>query len=149
MTGPLAGLRVIELCDELGQLAGKLLADMGAEVIKVEPPSGSTARAVGPFVDDIPGLNRSLNFWYHNTNKRSAVLDLESEAGAAAWKALVSKADIIIEDRPPGVLDRLGLGHRSLLPGGARGGAVAIEERGQDALDCVVARRVVALVAMA
>lgn len=125
MTGPLAGLRVIELCDELGQLAGKLLADMGADVVKVEPPTGSTARGVGPFVDDIPGPNRSLNFWYHNTNKRSVVLDLESEPGAAAWKALVANADIVIEDRPPGALDRLGLGHRSLLPDGAPGGAVA------------------------
>jgi len=117
VTGPLAGLRVIELCDELGQLAGKLLADMGADVIKVEPPAGSTARAIGPFVDDIPGPNRSLNFWYHNTNKRSVILDLESEAGAAAWKALVSTADIVIEDQSPGALDRLGLGHRSLLRG--------------------------------
>ncbi len=63
MSGPLAGVRVVELCDELGQLAGKLLADMGAEVIKVEPPGGSPARAIGPFVRDIPGPNRSLNFW--------------------------------------------------------------------------------------
>lgn len=126
MSGPLAGLRIIELCDEPGQLAGKLLADMGADVIKVEPPSGSTARAVGPFVDDIPGPNRSLNFWYHNTNKRSVVLDLETGAGASAWKALVSNADIVIEDRPPGDLDGLGLGHRSLLStGGARDGAAA------------------------
>ena len=126
MSGPLAGLRVIELCDQLGQLAGKLLADMGADVIKVEPPGGSTARAVGPFVDDIPGPNRSLNFWYHNTNKRSVVLDLEAATGAAAWKALVTTADIVIEDRPPGALDRLGLGHHSLLStGGARGGAAA------------------------
>ncbi len=115
MSGPLTGLRVIELCDELGQLAGKLLADMGADVIKVEPPEGSAARRVGPFVDDVPGANRSLNFWYHNTNKRSVVLDLDSPAGGAAWKALVAAADIVIEDRPPGALDRLGLGHRSLL----------------------------------
>lgn len=83
MSGPLAGLRVIELCDELGQLAGKLLADMGADVIKVEPPGGSPARAIGPFVKDIPGPNRSLNFWYHNTNKRSVVLDVEEEIGRA------------------------------------------------------------------
>jgi len=118
VSGPLAGLRVIELCDELGQLAGKLLADMGADVIKVEPPAGSAARSVGPFVDDTPGPNRSLNFWYHNTNKRSVVLDLETEPGASAWKSLVATADIVIEDRSPGALDRLGLGHRSLLPGG-------------------------------
>lgn len=115
MSGPLAGLRIIELCDELGQLVGKLLADMGADVIKVEPPEGSAARRLGPFVDDVPGANRSLNFWYHNTNKRSVVLDLDSPAGGAAWKALVAAADIVIEDRAPGALDRLGLGHRSPL----------------------------------
>jgi len=123
VSGPLAGLRVIELCDQLGQLAGKLLADMGADVIKVEPPGGSTARAVGPFVDDIPGPNRSLNFWYHNTNKRSVVLDLQATAGAAAWRALVASADIVIEDRSPGALDQLGLGYLTLLsPGGAAAG---------------------------
>ncbi len=121
MSGPLAGLRVVELCDELGQLAGKLLADMGADVAKVEPPQGSAARRVGPFVDDVPGENRSLNFWYHNTNKRSATLDFETEAGRTAWKALVLSADIVIEDRPPGALDRLGLGHRTLLGGGEDG----------------------------
>ncbi|HMO96056.1 MAG TPA: CoA transferase, partial [Tepidiformaceae bacterium] len=65
MSGPLEGIRVIELCDAPGQLAGKLLADMGADVVKVEPPGGSTARQIGPFVDDQPGPERSLNFWYH------------------------------------------------------------------------------------
>jgi crotonobetainyl-CoA:carnitine CoA-transferase CaiB-like acyl-CoA transferase len=96
---------------------------MGADVIKVEPPGGSTARAVGPFVDDIPGPNRSLNFWYHNPNKRSVVLDLQATAGAAAWRALVASADIVIEDRSPGALDQLGLGYLTLLsPGGAAAG---------------------------
>lgn len=107
MSGPLTGLRVVELCDQLGQLAGKLLADMGADVIKVEPPGGSLARAVGPFVDDEPGPNRSLNFWYHNTNKRSLVLDLTTRDGAETWKSLVARADIVIDDRTPGELGDL------------------------------------------
>ena len=115
MSGPLADIRVIELCDELGQYAGKLLADMGADVIKVEPPPGSTARTVGPFVKDLPGPNRSLNFWYHNTNKRSVVLDLEgSEADRGTLRRLISTATIVIEDRAPGVLAALGLGHEEL-----------------------------------
>lgn len=114
MSGPLDGLRVVELCDQLGQLAGKLLADMGADVVKVEPPEGSAARSVGPFVDDQPGPNRSLNFWYYNTNKRSLVVDLTTAEGAATWKSLVAKADIVIEDRSPGALDALGLGHSEL-----------------------------------
>ena len=115
MSGPLEGLRVLELTGPLGQLAGKLLADMGADVVKVEPPDGSEARAVGPFVDDVQGPNRSLNFWYHNTNKRSVVLDFATDQGAARWRELAAKADIVIEDCAPGELDAAGLGHRSLL----------------------------------
>jgi len=99
VTGPLAGLRVVELCDGMGELAGKLLADMGADVIKVEPPAGSASRTVGPFVDDVPGPNRSLHFWYHNTNKRSLVLDAEDRA---TLRDLVLRADVVIEDGEPG-----------------------------------------------
>lgn len=115
MSGPLAGLRVIELCDELGQYAGKLLADLGADVIKVEPPDGSTARTVGPFVRDVPGPNRSLNFWYHNTNKRSVVLDCaNSESDRIRLRALIARADILVEDHPPGTLTDLDLGYPAL-----------------------------------
>ena len=110
MSGPLADLRVIELCDAPGQLAGKLIADMGADVIKVETPAGSGARAVGPFVKDIPGPNRSLNFWYHNTNKRSVVLDYEANAAdRATLLRLIASADLVIEDRAPGELAGFGV----------------------------------------
>lgn len=115
--GPLADLRVVEVCDELGQLAGKLLADMGAELIKVEPPAGSQARTIGPFVGDIPGPNRSLSFWYYNTNKRSVVLDIEhSDADREQFRRLVRGCDILIESRPPGYLASLGLGYAQLAP---------------------------------
>ncbi len=115
MSGPLTGLRVVEFCDELGQLAGKLLADMGADVIKVEPPSGSSARTIGPFVKDIPGPDRSLNFWYYNTNKRSATFDLEnSDEDRAVVRRLCLAADIVIEDRSPGALAAHGLDYPSL-----------------------------------
>ncbi len=114
MTGPLAGLRVLEYTGALGQYAGKLLADMGADVVKIEPPHGSEARGIGPFVDDEPGLNRSLNFWYHNTNKRSVIADLMTEAGLERWRGLVSKADIVIEDAAPGMLTELGAGYEAL-----------------------------------
>ena len=73
--GPLENLTIVEMCGPLGEYAAKLLGDMGANVIKVELPTGSPSREIGPFVDDIPGPNRSLNFFYHNTNKRSVVLD--------------------------------------------------------------------------
>jgi crotonobetainyl-CoA:carnitine CoA-transferase CaiB-like acyl-CoA transferase len=114
MSGALAGLRVVEFCDELGQLAGKLLADMGADVVKIEPPDGSRARTVGPFVDNEPGPNRSLNFWYYNTNKRSVVVDLGSDEGAEQWRQLVAKADMVIDDRPPRWLEDRALGYSVL-----------------------------------
>jgi len=114
VSGPLEGLRVVEHAGPLGQLAGKLLADMGADVVTIEPRAGSEARAIGPFVDDEPGPNRSLNYWYHNTNKRSVVLDLATSEGTRTWCSLVAKADIVIEDRPPGELDRLDAGYATL-----------------------------------
>ena len=133
MSGPLAGLRVIELCDELGQYAGKLLADLGADVIKVEPPTGSAARSIGPFVGDIEGPNRSLNFWYYNTNKRSVVLDYESDEPAREKvRELTARADILLEDHAPGYLKSIGLGDEGLTsqnPGLIR---CAITPFGQD-----------------
>ncbi len=111
MSGPLTGLRVLELCGPVGQYAGKLLADMGADVVKVEPPDGGEARSIGPFVDDVPGPNRSLSFWYWNTNKRSVVLDLERPGDREVWLRLAEAADIVIEDRRPGELEGLGAGY--------------------------------------
>ena len=113
--GPLADLRVIELCDELGQYAGKLLADMGADVIKVEPSTGSAARGVSPFANDTPDVNGSLSFWYYNTNKRSVVLDLDgSEHDRDTFRRLVATANVVIEAQPPGHLEQLGLGYEQL-----------------------------------
>ena len=121
MSGPLEGLRVIEICDELGQYAGKLLADMGADVVKLEPPEGSGARRVGPFVNDEPGPNRSLNFWYHNTNKRSAVLDLDaSESDRATARSLLARADIFLEALPPGRPAALALDYATLAAANPR-----------------------------
>ncbi len=98
MTGPgaMEGLRVVELCDELGMLAGKLLADMGAEVIKVEPPEGDRTRTYPPFADDEPGQERSLYFWHYNTNKASVTLDLAEAADRARLQGLLARADIFL-----------------------------------------------------
>ncbi len=104
MSGPLEGTRVVEFCDGPGELAGKILADMGADVIKVEPPDGSKSRTIGPFVDDQAGPNRSLHFWYHNTNKRSAVAELDEPEVVEAVRALTAAADIVVEDHQPGWL---------------------------------------------
>ena len=114
MSGPLTDLVVVEFSDQLGQLAGKLLADMGADVIKVEPPHGSAARKVGPFASAETGPERSLNFWYHNTNKRSFVADLDDPDSLAEVQALCARANLIIEDRAPGALAAYGLDFEAL-----------------------------------
>ena len=106
---PLDGLRVIELTSERCALAGKLLADMGADVIVVEPPGGSPMRAYEPFADDEPDPERALWWWHYNTSKRSVVLDLDETGGAADFRRLVSTADVVIEAEPLGRLDAVGL----------------------------------------
>ena len=82
--GMLAGLRVIEIADERAEYAGLLLAGLGAEVIKIEPPEGNATRRIGPFLDDQPGLERSLFFWNYNRNKKSVVLDLQERRPGAS-----------------------------------------------------------------
>ena len=74
--GMLDGVRVVEVADELGEYTGLLLAGLGAEVIKVEPPEGSPTRRIGPFYQDKPDPERSLFFWVYNRGKRSVRLDL-------------------------------------------------------------------------
>ena len=112
--GPLVGLRVLELADERGQFCGKLMADLGADVIKIEPPGGQNTRSVGPFLDDIPHRDRSLSFWHYNTSKRGITLDLNKEDGRALFRRLASTADVILESLAPGYLPSHGLGYEEL-----------------------------------
>jgi crotonobetainyl-CoA:carnitine CoA-transferase CaiB-like acyl-CoA transferase len=112
--GALADLRVIELSNERSVFAGKLLADMGADVILVEPPGGDPMRQYPPFLEDQPGDERSLYFWHYNTSKRGVVLDLESEDGRRVLRELVETADVFLESEPPGRLEGLGLDAASL-----------------------------------
>jgi crotonobetainyl-CoA:carnitine CoA-transferase CaiB-like acyl-CoA transferase len=94
---------------------GKLLADLGADVLKVEEPRlGDPARRRGPFPDDLPHPERSGLFLYLNTSKRGITLSLETEAGRRIFRKLVASADILIEDRTPGELERMGLGYPEL-----------------------------------
>ena len=111
--GPFTGLRVLELADEKGQFCGKLLADLGADVVKIEPPGGEPSRRVGPFVDDIPHPDRSLSFWYYNTSKRGITLNLETLDGQALFRRLAAAADVVLETFRPGYLASLGLDYDS------------------------------------
>ena len=112
--GPLANLRVLEFTDEIGAYCGKLLADLGADVIKVEPPGGGVQRRTPPFLDGDPGPDASIPFWSQNSSKRSLVLDLDREADRARARELALGADIILEDCMPGALAAHGLGYDDL-----------------------------------
>ena len=114
LPGPLAGLRVLELADEKGQFCGKLLADLGADVVKIEPPGGELCRHIGPFLDDIPHPERSLSFWYYNTSKRGITLDLDTAAGSRLFGRLAAASDVILETFRPGFLASLELDYTSL-----------------------------------
>jgi crotonobetainyl-CoA:carnitine CoA-transferase CaiB-like acyl-CoA transferase len=107
----LSDIRVLDLTRDLGAYSTKLLADVGADVIKIEPPEGDPARNIPPFLGDEPGADHSLYFLNLNTNKRSVVLDIESDAGRESLRKLVPSADIVVESFAPGYLDSLGLGY--------------------------------------
>ena len=113
-TGALAGLRVLDLSDLKGQLCGRMLADMGADVIKIEPPGGDASRRIGPFVDGRPHRDRSLFFWFYNLNKRSLTLDLNHPEGAALMRRLAEGADVVLESFKPGEMARMGVGWEAL-----------------------------------
>jgi len=95
---PLAHLRVVDLTDLRGAFAGRLLADLGADVVKVEPPGGDPGRLRAPFAGDVVAADRSLPFLYRNANKRGAVMDLHSDAGWRRFCMLCERADVLIEN---------------------------------------------------
>ena len=95
--GPLDGVRVVELSGAEAQFCGKLLADLGADVIKVEPPGGEATRGIGPFLADQPGPDRSLSFWHYNTSKRGVTLDLEHPAGLDAFRRFLPGVGCYLE----------------------------------------------------
>ena len=130
---PLTGLRVLDLTHHVaGPYCTKLLADFGADVIKVERPGvGDAARRTGPFAQDIPGIERSLLFQHLNTGKRSLTLNLRSSAGVEIFRKLARSAHILVENFAPRVLPSLGLGADSLLSANPSLVIVSISNFGQ------------------
>jgi crotonobetainyl-CoA:carnitine CoA-transferase CaiB-like acyl-CoA transferase len=110
----LSDLRVLDLTDLKGALCAKLFGDMGADVIKIEPPGGDATRAIGPFLGHQPHRDRSLLFWFYNTSKRGVTLDLDKPEGQALFKQLAATADVIVESFAPGTMASLGLGYETL-----------------------------------
>ena len=128
----LAPYRVLDLTDERGLLAGKILADLGADVVQIEPPGGNPARNIGPFYGDDPQPEKSLFWWAYAANKRSITLDLDQKDGQALLKKMVAEADFLIESFAPGYLDTLGLGYDLLAEINPKLVMVSITPFGQD-----------------
>lgn len=112
--GALSGYRVLDLADAKGILCTRLLADLGADVIRIEKPEGDPLRRMPPFVNDVPQLENSLYFLYRNMNKRGLTLNLETSAGKTIFKKLVERADVLVETFPPGYMAGLGLDYEEL-----------------------------------
>lgn len=112
----LAGVKVLEYCQMVaGPYCTKLMADLGAEVVKIEKPGwGDEARRSPPFLRDIPDPETSGLFLYLNTNKLGITLTVESETGKKIFKELVKSVDVLVEDKPPGVMEKQGLGYEVL-----------------------------------
>src|SRR5919199_5011115 len=106
--------RVLDLTQAIGWTCGKLLADLGADVIKVEPPGGDPGRRHGPFYHDIPHPERSLAWFSLNANKRGITLDCESADGRLLLRTLAQDADVVLESFPPGSMEMRGIGFRQL-----------------------------------
>ncbi len=104
----LSHLRVIELGDIPASYAARWLADLGADVIKVEPPGGDPNRLLPPFAGNIEDRERSLTFIHANTNKRSIVLDLAADADRESFARLLASANLLIEATPLGYLEKFG-----------------------------------------
>jgi crotonobetainyl-CoA:carnitine CoA-transferase CaiB-like acyl-CoA transferase len=110
----LSPFRVLDLTDELGFLCGKILGDIGADVIKIERPGGDPARRLGPFFHNHPEPEKSLYWFGFNNNKRGITLNLESQTGRELFSKLAGGADFIIESFMPGYLDDLNIGYTAL-----------------------------------
>jgi CoA:oxalate CoA-transferase len=109
--GALTGYRILDLTDSKGAYCTKLLADLGADVIKIEPPHGEQGRNMPPFLDDEPHPEKSLYFIYRNANKRGTTLNVESDEGKDILKKLGKSADVLVENYGPAYMDNLGLGY--------------------------------------
>ncbi len=131
MTGALDGVRVLDLSDQQGAFAGKLLAGLGADVVLVEPPGGSPLRSIPPFWQGVEGPERSLFFWFYSAGKRGITLDWRTAAGAATLRRLAARADVLIESEAPGTLAGLGCGSAALRAANPRLVVASITPFGQ------------------
>lgn len=114
MDGFLDGFRVLDLTDVKGHLCGRILGDMGADVVKIEPPGGDPSRNTGLFYHNESDPEKSLNWFYANANKRGITLDLNTPRGIRIFAQLAERTDLVLESYAPGHMAELGLGYSSL-----------------------------------
>ena len=108
-------MKVLDLSEDIaGSFCARLLADYGAEVLKLEPPAGAALRRMPPFFGDDPHPEKSLSFLAMNLNKKSATINLKTEAGRALFRELIPHVDVVVESYKPGYLADLGLGYETL-----------------------------------
>jgi crotonobetainyl-CoA:carnitine CoA-transferase CaiB-like acyl-CoA transferase len=131
-TALLPGYRVLDLTTSIGALCGKLLRDLGMDVIKVEPPAGDPTRAEPPFAHGHAHREGSLRFAYLNAGKRSVTLDVAKPGGQKLLLDLVERADVVVEDFAPGQLAELGVGYEKLLARRSKLILVSVSGFGQD-----------------
>ena len=113
--GPLDGVKVLDLSEDIsGSFCGRLMADYGADVLKIEPPVGASLRRMGPFFGDDPHPEKSLFYLLMNLNKKGATLNLETVTGRNILKRLVPHVDVLIESYRPGFMSELGVGYEDL-----------------------------------
>ncbi|MHB8594295.1 MAG: CaiB/BaiF CoA transferase family protein [Acidimicrobiales bacterium] len=126
MSAALQGTRVVEVTDASAEYCGRLLAGLGADVVKVEPPEGAASRWAEPFLDDQPGADRSLAFWADNVGKRSVVSDDDSELAR-----LCEAADVVVHTLRPAEAAARGLAYDALEPRSSRLVVCAVTPFGQ------------------
>jgi benzylsuccinate CoA-transferase BbsE subunit len=129
-------VRALELASERCAFAGKLLADLGADLVLIEPPGGDPMRGWPPFAGDLPGSERSLSFWHYHTSKRGIRLDLDRPEGADLFRRLAARADLVLEAEPPRRLSELGLAPEAICAAAPRLIWISITPFGRSAPRC-------------
>lgn len=114
MLNLLEDIKILDFTNEMGAYCTKLFADLGAEVLKIEPLQGDSVRSMGPFFHDEIGEDTSLYHFFMNTNKKSMTLDITTSSGQEIIKKLVQEYDVVVENFQPGYLDSLGIGYKQL-----------------------------------
>ena len=128
----LPGFRVLDLSSSMGAFCGKVLADLGMDVVKVEPPAGEDLRREPPFAGGRNHREGSLRFAYFNSGKRGVTLDLSRQAGRDLLLGLVEKADVVVDSHDPGYLEGVGLGYGEMVARRPRLVLVSISGFGRD-----------------